>query len=66
VHNQVKRAELIGWKAKVKGKLQSVIASGDRGDRGGRGDCGAGWQYGLVVGGWDEVAICLWERPSNA
>jgi hypothetical protein len=44
VHNEIKRAKLIGWEAKVKGELQCVIASSDRGHRGSWGDCrGAGW-----------------------
>jgi len=66
VHDKIERAKLVGWEAKVKGKLQCVIASGDRGNRGSRGDCrGAGCQYGLIVGGWDDVAICLWEASSD-
>jgi hypothetical protein len=66
VHDKIKRSKLIGWEAKVEGKLQGIVTSSDRGDRGRWSDCRGHWQHCLVIGGWDEVAICLWEAPSDS
>jgi hypothetical protein len=36
LHNQFKRGQLIGWKAKIEGQLQRVVTRGNRRDRGSR------------------------------
>jgi hypothetical protein len=36
LHNQVKRGQLVGWEAKIKGQLKGIVTRGDRRNRGGR------------------------------